>query len=100
MEVSGQLDAPADLSPGKRSAGTSLDRMLGGLQDRSGCGGEGNNFALPGIWTQDIQAEDGRYTDWAILTSIIHFNPFFIYMLTSTAIVQLQGQNEYKQQRL
>jgi hypothetical protein len=39
MEVSGQLHGPAALPPGKERQ-YSLDRMLGGPQSRSGCGGE------------------------------------------------------------
>jgi hypothetical protein len=39
MEVRGQLDVPAALNPGKEST-VLLDMRLGGLQSRSGCGGE------------------------------------------------------------
>jgi hypothetical protein len=39
MDVSGQLHAPAALSP--------LDRRLGGPQSRSGCGGEEKNSQPP-----------------------------------------------------
>jgi len=39
MEVSGQLHAPAALPPGK-SPHYSLDRWLGGLQNRSGRSGK------------------------------------------------------------
>jgi hypothetical protein len=46
MEVSGQLHAPAALSPGKDP----LDRRLGGLQRRSRRGGEQKNSqSLPGL---------------------------------------------------
>jgi hypothetical protein len=49
MEVSGQLHAPAALSPGKEPC-YSLDRRVGGLQSRSGRGGdEKNSQPAPGI---------------------------------------------------
>jgi hypothetical protein len=48
MEVSGQLHAPAALIPGKAPLYL-LDRRLGGPQSRSGCCGEEENLALPGI---------------------------------------------------
>jgi len=41
MEVSGQLNAPAALPPGKESLCYPLDRRLGGPQSRSGRDGEG-----------------------------------------------------------
>jgi len=44
--VSGQLHAPAALSPG-RSPSYPLDRRLGGPQRRSGRGGEEKNFQPP-----------------------------------------------------
>jgi hypothetical protein len=49
MELSGQLHAPAALSPLKELQ-YPLDRMLGGPQSRSGRGGEKKNSQpLPGI---------------------------------------------------
>jgi hypothetical protein len=42
MEVSGKLHAPATLPPGKEPVYT-LDSRLGGLQSRSGRGGDGKN---------------------------------------------------------
>jgi hypothetical protein len=46
VEVSGQFDAPAAL-PQRRSPSYTLDRRLGGLQSRSGRGGEGKNSQPP-----------------------------------------------------
>jgi hypothetical protein len=43
MEVSGQLHAPADLPPPRKIPCFSFDRRLGGLQSRSGRGGEDEN---------------------------------------------------------
>jgi hypothetical protein len=45
MEVSGQLHAPATLTPG--SLRYPLDRGLGGPQSRSGRGGEDKNSQPP-----------------------------------------------------
>jgi len=51
MEVSGQLQAPAALPPGD-----TLDRRLGGPQNRSGCGGEKKSRQpLPGLKPPIIQ---------------------------------------------
>jgi hypothetical protein len=44
MEVSGQLHTPATLPPEKNYP---FDRRLGGPQNHSGCGGEGENTQLP-----------------------------------------------------
>jgi hypothetical protein len=46
MEVSGQLHSPAALPPGKDPPYT-LDRRLGGAQNRSGHGGEEKNSQPP-----------------------------------------------------
>jgi hypothetical protein len=85
MEVSGQLHAPAALSPKKRAPGTHislgafaaseldvvfsgyqpLDRRLGGLQSRSGCDGvEENSQPLPGLEPPIIQPVAQRYTSY------------------------------------
>jgi hypothetical protein len=45
MEVNGQLHAPAALPP--KSPWYPLDRKLGGLQSRSGLGGEEKHSQLP-----------------------------------------------------
>jgi hypothetical protein len=47
MDGSGQLHAPAALTPGK-SPRYPLDRRLGGPRSRSGRYGEEKNLALPG----------------------------------------------------
>jgi hypothetical protein len=49
MEVSGQLHAPAALSPGGKNPRYLLDIRLGGPQSLSGRCGEEKNLALPGI---------------------------------------------------
>jgi hypothetical protein len=50
MEVSDQLHSPAALPP-KKEPFYPLDRRLGGLQNRSGRGGEEKNSQLsPGIF--------------------------------------------------
>jgi hypothetical protein len=55
MEVSGQLHGPAALPRGK-SSWYQLDRRLGGLQSRSGRGGEEKNSQpLPGFEPPIIQ---------------------------------------------
>jgi hypothetical protein len=47
MEVSGKLQAPAALLPGKENPWYPLDRRLGGPQSRSGNGGEEKNSQPP-----------------------------------------------------
>jgi len=54
MEVSGQLQAPAALSPENEPRFT-LDRMLGGPQTRCGHGGEEKTPSLAGNGTLDFQ---------------------------------------------
>jgi hypothetical protein len=71
MEVSGQLYAPAALSPGKEP--------LGGPQSRSGRGGEEKNSQPrreSNPRTPIVQHVAQRYTDWAItaLTSSYQLN--------------------------
>jgi hypothetical protein len=68
MEVSGQLHAPAALSPGK-SPRYPFYRKLGGPQSRPGQHGEvkivyptGNRTPVPLV----VQPVASRYTDWAI----------------------------------
>jgi hypothetical protein len=62
MEVSGQLHAVAALPPGKETLVT-IGWKLGGLQSRSGCGGEEKNSQpLPGIELTIIQPVVQRYT--------------------------------------
>jgi hypothetical protein len=63
MEVSGQLHAPAALTPKERVPGTyPLDRRLGGPQSRSGrVGEEKNSQPLPGLETSIIQPVEQRY---------------------------------------
>jgi hypothetical protein len=71
MEVSGQLHAPAlGVTQGK-NPWYSLDRRLGGPQDRSGRGGEEKNSQPPEgnriLERRSIfQPVAQRYTDWAI----------------------------------
>jgi hypothetical protein len=62
MEMGGQLHVPAALPQGK-SAWYPLDRRLGGLQSRSGGGGEEkNSHPLPGLEPPIIQPVAQRYT--------------------------------------
>jgi hypothetical protein len=62
MDVSGQLHVPAALPPGKEPR-YPLDRRLGGLQSRSGRGGEEKNSQpLPGLDPPIIQLVAQRYT--------------------------------------
>jgi hypothetical protein len=62
MEVSGQFHAPAVLTPGK-SQWYPLHKRLGGLQSRSGHGGEEKNSKpLPGLELPIIQPVAQRYT--------------------------------------
>jgi hypothetical protein len=57
MEVSGQLQAPTDLPPGK-SKRYPLDSRVGGLQSRSGRGGKQKSLitAPAGDWTPVVQS--------------------------------------------
>jgi hypothetical protein len=68
LEVSGQVDAPAALPPGKEPW-YPLDRRLGGPQSRSGQRGEeqildptGTRIPTPSV----VQPVASRYTDYAI----------------------------------
>jgi hypothetical protein len=62
MGVSGQLHAPAALSPGK-SPWYPLDRRLHGPQSQFGCGGEEKNSQpLPGLKPLIIQPITQHYT--------------------------------------
>jgi hypothetical protein len=62
MEVSGQLEGPAALHPGKEPQ-YPLDRRLGGPQNRSGRGGEEKNSQpLPGLEIPIIQPVTQRCT--------------------------------------
>jgi hypothetical protein len=68
LEVSGQLHAPAALSPGK-SPRYPFYRRLGWPQSRSGRYGEVKFFTLPGLELPlplVVQPVAIRYTDWAI----------------------------------
>jgi hypothetical protein len=68
MQVSGQLQAPAALPPGKDPL-VSLDRRLGGPQSRSGRGGEEKNSQPrreSNPRTPIVQPVAQCYTDWAI----------------------------------
>jgi hypothetical protein len=67
MEVSGQLDAPAALPPGK-SPPYPLYRRLGGPQSRSGQHGEVKILYPTGTRTPTsvVQPVASRYTDCAI----------------------------------
>jgi hypothetical protein len=68
MEVSGQLHAPAALSP-EKIPWYPLDRRLGGLQSRSGRGGEEKNSQPrreSNPRTPIVQPVAQRYTGWAI----------------------------------
>jgi hypothetical protein len=65
MEVSGQFRASAALPPGKGPR-YPLDRRLGGLLGRSGCGGEEKNSQPPPViesWTPIVQSVAQRCTD-------------------------------------
>jgi hypothetical protein len=68
MEVSGQLHAPTALSQGK-CPWYSVDRRLGGPQNRSGRGGEEKKFPSPrresNTRTPIIQLVVQPYTNWA-----------------------------------
>jgi hypothetical protein len=62
MEVSGQLQAPAALPPGK-GPWYLLDKRLGGPQSRSGRGDEEKNSqSLPGLKPLITQTVAQRYT--------------------------------------
>jgi hypothetical protein len=62
MEVSVRLHAPAAL-PQAKSSWYPLDRRLGGLQNRSGRGGEEKNSQpLPGLEPPIINSVAQRYT--------------------------------------
>jgi hypothetical protein len=70
MEVSGQLQAPAALTPEKRP----LYRTLDGPKSQSRYyGEEKNTLPLTGNWTDSsvIQHIAQSNTDWAILASIM-----------------------------
>jgi hypothetical protein len=71
MPVSGQPHAPAALPPRKEPY-YPLDRRLGGLQSRSGRGGEEKNSNLPhresNPRTPIVQPVAQRYTDWTTKT--------------------------------
>jgi hypothetical protein len=73
MEVSGQLHAPAALTPGK-SPWHPLDKRLGGPQSQSGRGGEEKNLqSLPGLEPPIIQTIGQRYTtelSWLLLNGV------------------------------
>jgi hypothetical protein len=64
MEVSGQLNAPAALPPGKVPPRYPLDRRLGGPQSRSGRRGE--EKILDPTGTPQTPSPVSRYTDYAI----------------------------------
>jgi len=64
MEMSGQLHAPAALSQGNCPR-CPLDRMVGGLQNRSGRGSEERKKSLPvpGIDLRSFSPQPSRYTE-------------------------------------
>jgi hypothetical protein len=60
MEVSGQLNTLANLSPGKAPP-YPLDRRLGGSQSQSGPYGKENHFAPSGNSTPTVQPVAHHY---------------------------------------
>jgi hypothetical protein len=78
MEVSGQLHAPSALPPGKEPWDT-LDRRLGGSQNRYGYGGEEKNSQpLLGLKPPDHPARSPAVYHWAVLASITKRKTRFI----------------------
>jgi hypothetical protein len=60
--------------PRGKSLRYSLDRRLGGLQNRSGCGGKKKKSTpLPGIEPRSSGPWPNNYTDWAPLTPVFHY---------------------------
>jgi hypothetical protein len=73
MEVSGQIHAPAALFP-EKSPWYPLDRMLGGLQSRSGHGSEEKNSQPPpGIepYHLDHPTRSSALYHWATLAPFL-----------------------------
>jgi hypothetical protein len=90
MEVSGQLQAPAALSPGKEIPVP--HRKLGVPQNRPGSYGEKKNLAPLRNRTQAVQPVARRYADWAVLAMKL-LNFIFNILPAFVRLWEMQAQD-------